>query len=291
MESEKMRALGLVDGKIVDVGDNVVPMEDRGHQFGDGVYEVTKVYNKQCFALKMHMDRMYRSLREIRIPAVYTYDEMAGFHELLIKESGITDGAVYLQITRGVAPRTHAFPEQIVPRLTMSIRPSGAPKTKLWENGAKIIVIPDERWLRCDIKSLNLLGNILGKQKAKEAGCFEAVMVRDGKVTEGTSSNVLAVKAGAEWTHPTNNLILRGITRTIVVEQLAPELGIPVIEKPFNVEFLKDADEVFLLGTSTEVMPVVQIDGKPVNSGKPGEITKKIQQSYQTLIREKCPQL
>ncbi|MCE5286794.1 MAG: D-amino-acid transaminase [Pelosinus sp.] len=283
-----MRSLGLVDGKIVDLAENVVPMEDRGHQFGDGIYEVTRVYNKQCFALKMHMDRMYRSLRELRIPAVYTYDELISFHELLIQESGIVDGAVYLQITRGAAPRTHAFPEQIVPRLTMSIRPGGARKTELWENGAQIIVIPDERWLRCDIKSLNLLGNILGKQKAKEAGAFEAVLVRDGQVTEGTSSNVLAVKAGVVWTHPTNNLILKGITRTIVVEQLAPKLDIPVIEKPFSAEFLKDADEVFLLGTSTEVMPIVSIDGKSVKSGKPGEITQKIQQAYQELIDEEC---
>jgi D-alanine transaminase len=283
-----MRALGLVDGKIVDLAENVVPMEDRGHQFGDGVYEVTMVYNKHCFALEMHMDRLYRSLRELRIPAVYTYEELAGFHDLLIKESGISDGAVYLQVTRGVAPRTHAFPEQIVPRLTMSIRPAGPRKKELLENGASIIVIPDERWLRCDIKSLNLLGNILGKQKAKEAGCFEAVMVRDGHVTEGTSSNVLVVKAGAVWTHPVNNLILKGITRTIVTEKLAPKLDIPVIEKPFSSDFLKAADEVFLLGTSTEVMPIVTIDKKAVGTGKPGKITKKLQQAYQELINEQC---
>lgn len=283
-----MRSLGLVDGKIVDLAENVVPMEDRGHQFGDGVYEVTRVYNKQCFAFKMHMDRLYRSLRELRIPAVYTYEELMDFHSLLIEESGITDGAIYLQVTRGVAPRTHAFPEQIVPRLTMSIRPGGARKTELLENGAKVILIPDERWLRCDIKSLNLLGNILGKQKAKEAGCFEAVMVRDGQVTEGTSSNVFLVKAGAIWTHPATNLILKGVTRTIIVEKVAPKLDLPIIEKPFSPEFLKDADEVFLLGTSTEVMPIVTIDKKLVKSGKPGELTKKIQAAYQDLINEEC---
>lgn len=283
-----MRSLGLVDGKIIDLSENIVPLEDRGHQFGDGVYEVTKVYNGHSFKLKMHMDRLYRSLRELKIPAVYTYDELVSFHETLINESGIKEGAVYLQITRGVAPRTHAFPEQIIPRLSMSIRPSGAKSEELFEEGAAIIVIPDERWLRCDIKSLNLLGNILGKQKAKEAGCYEAVMVRGEHITEGTSSNVVVVKSGAMWTHPVTNLILKGITRTIIVDELAPKLDLPIIEKPFSEEFLKDADEVFLLGTSTEVMPIVKIDNKNVKDGKPGPITRSLQKAYQELINEEC---
>jgi D-alanine transaminase len=284
-----MKALGLVDGTITDLNENVVPMEDRGHQFGDGVYEVTKVYNGRSFALKPHLDRLYRSLREIRIPATYTPDELAAFHELLIKESKILNGAVYLQITRGVSPRMHGFPEQIIPRLSMSIRPAGAGNETLWQQGTKIILIEDERWLRCDIKSLNLLANIMGKQKAKEAGCFEAVMVRNGFITEGTSSNFFAVKDGVLWTYPAGNLILKGITRTIIMERLAKDLALHILEKPFAPNFIDGAAEAFLCGTSTEIMPVVNVNGKKVGDGLPGPLTRRLQQAYRQLIEEECP--
>jgi D-alanine transaminase len=285
-----MRPLGMVNGEIIDINTNVVPMEDRGHQFGDGVYEVTRVYNGKCFALKQHIDRMYRSLRELRIPAIYTFQEIAEFHERLIQESGVMEGGVYLQITRGIAPRAHNFPENTVPHLTMSIRPIGTSTAlaAVRENGAKVMMIPDERWLRCDIKSLNLLGNILGKQKAKEAGCFEAVMLRDGYVTEGTSSNFLIVRDGVLWSHPVNNLILKGVTRTLVVEKIAPELGIPVIEKAFDAEFAKGAAEAFLSGTTTEIAPVISIDGASVGTGQVGPITRKIQQAYGAMIDVEC---
>jgi D-alanine transaminase len=283
-----VKELGLVNGRLVDMNENVVPMEDRGHQFGDGVYEVTKVYNGHCFALKPHLDRLYQSLRSVKIPAIYTFEELVDFHEALIKESGIIEGAIYLQITRGVAPRIHPFPEQVVPCLTMSIRPSGSVKGELWGQGVKIILIPDERWLRCDIKSLNLLSNVLGKQQAKEARCYEAVMVRGEHVTEGTSSNFFVIKDGLLWTHPATNLILKGITRTIILERLAKELDLPVLEKPFDVSFVKGATEVFLSGTSTEIMPVVSIDGTVVHDGKVGPITRKLQAAYTRLIDEEC---
>ncbi len=283
-----MRELGLINGRLVDMNENVVTMEDRGHQFGDGVYEVTKVYNGKCFALRPHLDRLYKSLRAIRIPATYTFEELVQFHEALIKESGITEGAIYLQITRGAAPRVHPFPEQVVPCLTMSIRPSGPVKQEMRDNGVKIILIPDERWLRCDIKSLNLLSNVLGKQQAKEAGCYEAVMVRDGIVTEGTSSNFFVVKDGVIWTHPATNLILKGITRTILLERLAKELDLTILEKTFDVSFVKGASEAFLSGTSTEIMPINSIDGKLVNGGVVGPITRKLQTAYTQLIDEEC---
>lgn len=283
-----MKELGLINGRLVDMNENVVTMEDRGHQFGDGVYEVTKVYNGKCFALRPHLERLYQSLRAIRIPATYTFEELVQFHEALIKESGIKEGAIYLQITRGAAPRVHPFPEQVVPCLTMSIRPSGPVKQELRDNGVNIILIPDERWLRCDIKSLNLLSNVLGKQQAKEAGCYEAVMVRGDYVTEGTSSNFFVVKDGVIWTHPATNLILKGITRTIVLERLAKELDLTILEKAFDVSFVKGASEAFLTGTSTEIMPVVSIDGKMVNAGIIGPITRKLQDAYTQLINDEC---
>jgi D-alanine transaminase len=283
-----VRELGLINGRLINMNETVISMEDRGYQFGDGVYEVTKVYNGKCFALRPHLDRLYQSLRAIRIPAIYTFEEIVQFHEALIKESGITEGAIYLQITRGTAPRVHPFPEQVVPCLTMSIRPAGPIKEELREKGVKIILIPDERWLRCDIKSLNLLSNVLGKQQAKEAGCYEAVMVRGDHVTEGTSSNFFVVKDDVIWTHPATNLILKGITRSIVLERLAKELDLTILEKPFNASFVKGVSEAFLSGTSTEIMPVTSIDGIAVHDGAVGPITRKLQMKYTQLIDEEC---
>lgn len=282
-----MRPLGLLDGKIIDLNDNIVPMEDRGHQFGDGVYEVTRVYNSRCFALEAHMNRLYRSLRELRIPATYTFEELAEFHERLIQESGISEAAIYLQITRGVSPRAHGFPDQVVPRLTMSIRPV-APLATLMQTGAKALLIPDERWMRCDIKSINLLGNIMGKQLAKEAGCFEGVQVRDGNVTEGTSSNFFVIKDGVLWTHPVSNLILRGVTRTLILEKISPKLGLTVIEKTFTPDFLKTVDEAFVCGTNTEIMPIVTISDTVIGSGEVGPVCRQLQAAYADLINAEC---
>jgi D-alanine transaminase len=282
-----MGSIGLVDGRIIDLNEKIIEMEDRGYQFGDGVYEVTRVYNGRPFALRPHVDRLYHSLRELKIPGVYTYDELAAFHEQLIKESGLASAAIYLQITRGVAPRTHGFPETTIPRLTMSIRPVKT-NTELRASGAKGIYVPDERWLRCDIKSINLLGNILAKQASKEAGAFEAVQVRGRIITEGSSSNFFLVKDGVLWTHPVNNLILRGITRTLVIDKLAPQLGLPVIEKEFDRSFAFKADELFLTGTTTEIMPLVQMDRDRVGDGKPGPITRKLIEAYDELIVREC---
>ena len=191
-----MRPIGLIDGKIIGLSEKVVELEDRGYQFGDGAYEVTRVYNSRPFALSLHLERLRRSLNELKIPLPYTFEELAKFHTLLIETSGIGEASVYLQITRGVAPRAHVFPDHAVPRLTMTIQPV-TPNDVLRASGARGIFVPDERWLRCDIKSLNLLANVLAKQRATEAGAFEAIQVRDGWVTEGCVSNFFAVKDGA----------------------------------------------------------------------------------------------
>lgn len=282
-----MGALGYIDGRIVDLKELVVAMEDRGYQFGDGVYEYTKVYNGKCFSLKPHIDRLYRSLRELRIPAVFTFAEMEEIHNRLIAESGIENGGIYLQITRGWAPRAHAFPDTVVPCLTMTIRPSTINASQ-WETGVGVVAVPDERWLRCDIKSLNLLGNILAKQKAKESNCYEAIMIRDNMVTEGSSSNFVIVKDEVLWTYPISNLILKGVTRTRVLEEIVPAHGLSVLEKAFSLDFAKKADEAFLTGTTTEIMPIVTIDGQPVADGKVGPITKKIQKGYKDAIAKEC---
>jgi D-alanine transaminase len=296
-----MEPIGLVDGKIIKLGEKVIEIEDRGYQFGDGVYEVTRVYNRRPFALKLHVDRLYRSLRELGIPITYSFDELARFHDLLVERSGIGEGYIYLQITRGVAPRGHAFPEHPTPRLMMMIQPV-TPDYALRDRGASGIFVPDERWLRCDIKSINLLANVLAKQRAKEAGVFEAVLVRprdpfatrglneslDGIVTEGAMSNFFVVKDGAMWTHPANHLILKGISRTVILEQLAPKLGIPVVEKPFDVAFAKSADEAFVAVTVVEVMPLVTLDGAPVGNGKVGPVTRRLIEAFAALVAKEC---
>ena len=282
-----MHPIGIVDGKIVDLNDPIIVMEDRGYQFGDGVYEVTRVYNGSCFTLKNHMDRLYRSLRELRIPAVYTFDELEEYHQRLIKESGITEAVIYLQITRGSAPRTHNFPDRILPRLTMSIRHT-SPPLEMQEKGAKVLLAPDERWLRCDIKSINLLGNVLSKQLAKDAGCFEAVLVRNGIVTEGTSTNFFVVKDGVLWTHPDNNLILKGITRTLIIEQIAPALSLPVIEKTFTADFLQTVDEAFICATNSEIVPVISVGQQPIGKGVIGPVCRQLYAAYQKIIDKEC---
>ncbi|MGA2991352.1 MAG: aminotransferase class IV [Candidatus Korobacteraceae bacterium] len=245
----------------------------------------------------------------MRIPITYSFEELARFHDLLIEKSGIGEGTVYLQITRGVAPRGHAFPDGAVPRLTMSIQPF-TPDYALRDSGAAAIFVPDERWLRCDIKSINLLGNLLARQRAREAGVFEAVLVRskelfaargtaqpgsaafpgslDGVVTEGSSTNFFAVKDGKLHTHPANHLILRGVSRTIILDQLAPKLGIAAVEKPFDVAFAKSADEAFASLTTVNVMPLVRLDGAPVGSGKVGPLTRRMMEAFSALVTSEC---
>ena len=233
------------------------------------------------------MDRLVRSLKEIHIPLPYTYEELAGFHELLVRESGIAEGAVYLQITRGVAPRVHYFPESITPRLSMTIRP-GDSHADLWQNGVKCISLPDERWLNCHIKSLNLLGSVLSKQKATESGCFEAILIRNGYITEAAHSNFFVVKNGELWTHPVNKLILKGVTRTIVLENIIGPLAIKVREKAFDEAFLKQADEAFLTATTHSIIPVVTIDDSPVGNGKPGPVTRKLLAAFLAFRDREC---
>ncbi|HMM21843.1 MAG TPA: D-amino-acid transaminase [Selenomonadales bacterium] len=285
-----MGPIGLIDGRIVaDLSEKLVEMEDRGYQFGDGVYEVTPVFNGRCFGLQRHMERLFRSLREMRITVGYSAEDLYGYHERLIQESGIVDAGIYLQITRGFAPRNHNFPDNAAPRLTMTVRPIPPSLLQYIETGAEAIVVPDLRWLRCDIKSLNLLGNVFAKEQAKEAGVFEAIQVRDGAVTEGSSTNFFAVKDGVLRTHPLSNLILQGVTRTIVVDELAPKLGLKVVEEPFGVDFATNADEAFVTGSLCNVTPITGLDGRPVGDGRIGPVTRQLVEAFTALVGQACP--
>jgi D-alanine transaminase len=256
--------------------------DDRGFLFADGVYEVIRIYQGQLFALEPHLKRMDDGLRDLRIckPSV-DFKKVA---QRLIRENDLTesDGIVYIQITRGPAPRKHAFPkEEISPTIYAFVSPAQAPEAQ-WQTGVKVILTPDIRWTRCNIKSIALLPNTLANQQAKENNAFEAIFVRNGIVTEGSLSNFCGVFEGQLFTHPKSQYILPGITRDIVLD-LCQDLNIPVKEYPMLEQDLKKADELMVVGTTTEVMPVVQVDDWQVGNGHPGPITRKLHQAFQTL--------
>ncbi len=268
---------------ITDYQDATIHPDDRGYYFGDGIYEVFRIYNGRLFQEDAHLVRLARSAAELRIPLPYGLPEITGLLYKLLEEDPVEEGILYMQITRGVAPRGHAFPpEGTQPVLTAYCKPLPRNRDKI-TGGIRIVSVPDIRWLRCDIKTLNLLGNVLAKQEAVERGADEAVLHRSGTVTECSSSNIMMVKNGTLWTHPADNLILPGITRQVVLEQ-ARALGIPVQEAAFSLEELYNADEVLITGTTTEVTPVILIDETPIAGGQPGPITRQLQREYQTLF-------
>jgi D-alanine transaminase len=277
MEHERMRV--YLNGEYVGREQAVVPVDDRGFLFGDGVYEVVRVARGQLFESERHWRRLARSLDGVQIrrppgldaPAL---DEIAA---RLLDENGLADGnaLVYLQVTRGAAVRTHHFPpEGTRPTVFASVGPF-TPPDAVRARGAAAITYPDIRWARCDLKTVNLLPNALAKQRAVDAGADEAVFVRDGVVTEGASTNVFAVFGGEVRTYPASNYILPGVTRDVVLE-LAGELRIPVRLAPILLDELPAADEIFLTSTTNDVMPVARVDGRPVGSGRPGPVAQRL---------------
>lgn len=288
-----MNTLGYYNGKFIDVEkDMVVGTEDRGHQFGDGIYEATHFYNGVCFQLDRHIARCMRSLKKVRFPEnCYTADELKKLHQELIAKSGFDEGVIYFQITRGTTARDHHFPDyaKVKPNLMMSIRPAKV-NEKAQNEGVTVKLIEDCRWFNCDIKSLNLLGNVLAKQEAADAGCFEAVLYRKAtnEITECGSSNFFCIKDGVLYSHPTDNLILKGITLSVIIEDIAPKIGLKVIQKGFSPEFALASDEAFITSTSLEVTPCIAIDGKKIGTGKVGEITRKLQAAYHDEIKNAC---
>lgn len=262
---------------------------DRGYVFGDGVYEVTKVHEGRCFALSYHLDRLYRSMRLMQIPATMAPDELTEIHDVIVQESGIQSGYVYLQVTRGTAPRTHTFPDHAQPNILMYVNEDNPAKMALADTGTKVITIEDIRWQHCDIKSLNLIPNILGAQQAKKKGCTEAFQFRGEQLMEGTSSNVFMVRDGILWTRPADDLILKGITRQLILSRVAPSCGVTCIEREIDREYLAKAEEVFYTSTTAGIVPVLQIDKQVVGAGEPGPITRKLQERLAGLMSEGLP--
>lgn len=281
----------LINGEIMEAEAGLISLSDRGHQFGDGVFECVPVYNGRCFALLPHMENLFNSVIAVKIPGIYTVEELVEFHETIIEASGLVNGEIYTQITRGEAPYSLAFPEMVVPQLTMFViekdREDLAP---VQEAGVNIITQPDVRWQRCEINTLNRLPEVLASQKAREGNAFEALFVReDGKITEATEGNFMIVKDDIIWTHPANNLVHNRVSRRLIKERLAPDMDMQVIEKAFDVEFALKAEEAFLVGTHYEIIPVTKIDRKFVADKQVGKVTRQLQKAYKKFVFNECP--
>jgi D-alanine transaminase len=275
-----MSRIVFLNGSFLPIEEAKVPFMDRGFMFGDGVYEGIGLLDGRLIDNEAHLERLERSLAEIRIPNPYTRAEWTSIQEELARRNGMTEGFIYFQVTRGVAERDFFFPEDAKPTVAMFTQAKAIASAPAAQTGIAVVTVPDLRWQRRDIKSLNLLAQVLAKQAAKEAGAQEAWLVEDGFVTEGGSSSAFIVtKKGSIVVRPLSNAILPGITRKSLL-QLSKEAGIVLEERRFTVEEAYDAAEAFLTSASNFVLPIVSIDGRPVADGKPGPITKRLRELY-----------
>lgn len=282
-----MPRYAYVNGRFVRHAEAAVHVEDRGYQFADGVYEVVAVHDGRLVDAEPHLDRLDRSLSELRIAWPTARPVLRRLMDELIRRNRVTAGIIYLQITRGVAPRDHKFPAHVAPVLVMTTKRIKPPAPGALERGVAVIAIPDIRWKRCDIKSVSLLPNILGKQQAAEAGAYEAWMVdAEGYVTEGTSTNAWIVTAdGTLVTRAADAAILSGITRAALIG-LVQAAGYGFAERRFTLDEAKAAREAFLTSTTSFVLPVTRIDGAPVGDGMPGPLTRRLRDHYVGYISE-----
>jgi D-alanine transaminase len=264
-----------INGTVSPLDGATVALEDRGFVFGDGVYEVVRTYGGRPFAMAAHMNRFTRSAAGIELQLPLPMEAIANIALDLHQRTRFPETLLYFQLTRGAAPRYHPFPENTPPTLVIWAQPLREVPDALREAGVKAITHPDERWARCDLKTICLLPNVLAKEHAKRQDAYEAILLRDGLVTEGSSSNMILVKGGRLVTAMADHRILPGITRDVVLK-LAREAGLPVEERDVSAMELATADEVLMLATTAEVMPIVQIDDRPVGDGRPGPIGRQL---------------
>lgn len=281
-----MPALANLNGKQMLLSEATVPALDRGFLFGDAVYEVIRVYRGKPYLLEEHWRRLGQSLEGIRISGV----DLARLRMRLLEtlaDSGFLEATAYVQVTRGAGPnRRHSFPAVATPLEFLFVEEFADSYAELRSAGASVILLPDVRWDRCDIKSTNLLANVLAMQAAKEADCIEALLyLPDGTITEGSHSSFFGVLHGRVLTAPNSNAILPGITRGLVL-RLADRTGISVTEHTLTRADLARVSELFLTGTTTEVLPVVRVDGQPVGDGQPGPVTRRLQEAYRETVAE-----
>jgi D-alanine transaminase len=279
-----MPAIAFVNGKFSSLADAVVSVEDRGFQLGDGIYEVLRTYRGRLHAVEEHMRRLFRSLDAIQLKHSFT---AAGLEKNIleaVKRAGFGDSLIYLQITRGATKRAKEFPKGAEPTLVITVRELELPAPALRSRGVAIQTAEDIRWQRCDIKSVCLLPNVLASQRARAAGCFEALFVeKDGTVNECASANIFIVTQGTVATPPLGTRLLGGITREEVIA-LARKHGVPMEERRVTLDELLAADEVFLTGTTAEILPVVKVNDRSIAAGKPGPVTQQLHELYRQAV-------
>lgn len=281
------RGLAYARGRFMALDEPAIPVDDRAHQFGDGVYEAVRVYGGRPFLLERHLERFARSAEFIRLVPDRPSGELKELILEAIERSGLSEALVYFQLSRGVAKREHVFPD-VRSHLSLTVRPvDDSRQRELRTRGQKVVLAEDVRWKYCFVKSLNLLPNVLAKQEAVDRGANDALFVRDGIVTEGSSSNVFLVRDGELWTHPANERILHGVTRALVL-QLARDLGIRTREEGFSPDALFLSDEVFTTSTVAEIVPVVSVDGRPMGSGAfaTGSAVRRIANAFSERVRD-----
>jgi D-alanine transaminase len=278
-------ALANLNGDQLPLEEVKIPALDRGFLLGDAVYEVVRVYQGRPWLMDEHFARLAHSLEAVRIRGV----DLARLRRRsldTIAAGPFLEATLYLQVTRGVGPRTHAFPATATPLEFLYVREFHDSYREARASGAAVITYPDIRWERCDIKSTNLLANVFAAQAAREAGCPEALLyLPSGVLTEGSHTSFFGVLDGVVLTAPTTHDILPGITRRLIL-RLAERAGIPVREEVLRRQDLGRVSELFLTGTTTEVMPVVRVDGRPIADGLPGRVTRRLQEAYQEAVRE-----
>jgi D-alanine transaminase len=272
----------LYNGKLMKEDDIHISPMDRGYYFGDGIYEVFRVYGGRLFEVESHLRRLYRSAEQIRLTLPGSREQLLNDLHHLIEANELQEGIVYIQFTRGEAPRAHGLPSGLEPIMLGWCKELSRPVEQM-SKGISAILRPDIRWHRCDIKSLNLLPNSMLKQEAADLGADEVILHRDGVVTECSSSNAMIVKNAEIITHPANHYILHGITREVTIK-LAHDLGLAFTERTFTTDELLEADEVFITSTTIEIMPVIQLDGRTVADGHPGPITRKLQEAFEARL-------
>jgi len=270
----------FLNGRFLPIEQAMVPVLDRGFIFGDGVYELIPVYSRAPFRMEDHLARLERSLASVRIKNPYAREKWREIILQLVARQPWEDQAVYFQVTRGVAKRDHAFPAGVEPTVFVMANPLVNPPQELVEKGGSALTAVDDRWLRCDIKSISLIGNVLLRQVSADAGAQETILFRDGKLTEASASNVFIVKRGVLHSPPKSNLILPGITYDVVAE-IARAANIALEFRDISEAEVRGADEVWVTSSSKEILAIVTLDGKPVADGKPGPLFRRAYALYQ----------
>ena len=270
----------FLNGKFMPVEEARVPVLDRGFIFGDGVYELVPVYSRVPFRMDEHLARLERSLAAVRIRNPYSRAEWREIILQLVDKQTFEDQGIYFQVTRGVAKRDHSFPKDAAPTVFLMSNPLVCPPQELVQRGATAVTAVDNRWLRCDIKSISLIGNCLLRQVSADAGAVETILFRDGKLTEASASNVFVVRGGEILSPPKSNLILPGITYDVIAE-LAQAAGLPFDFRDVSEAEVRGADEIWVTSSSKEVLAITMLDGKPVGAGVPGPAFSNMYGLYQ----------